>query len=270
MHILNPSSHSCQHVQPIPNKSYNKQYQKHIHSGFCYHIKCFDDTLYSQEPVTFVKEYNDDDVAQIFIDILENSINDIYKKFKFPKSMIMTMHDKMVYDNSTFCHISNEELGEDRVRDHCHMSGKFRGAAHEVCNLKYKIPKIFPVVFHNLSGYDSHLFIKSLGNSEGDISCIPNNEEKYFSFTKPVIVDKFVNKEGKQINLKHELRFISSLRFIASSLDKLSSNLKIYQIVILKKYYSGNQMSLLLKKGVYPYDYVDCLKKLDENSLPPK
>ena len=72
------------------------------------------------------------------------------------------MHDKLVYDNSTLSYICNEELGED----HCHLSGKFRGAAHEFCNLKYKVPKFFPVVFHNLSGYDSHLFIKTLRNSE--------------------------------------------------------------------------------------------------------
>ena len=60
--------------QPNPDKSYTKQYQKDIPSGFCYHIKCFDDTLYSQDPVTFVKEFNDDDVAQIFIDTLEKNI----------------------------------------------------------------------------------------------------------------------------------------------------------------------------------------------------
>ena len=49
----------------------------------------------------------------------------------------MTMHDKLVYDNSTLCHICNDELGIDRVRDHCHLSG---GAAHEVSNLTYKVP----------------------------------------------------------------------------------------------------------------------------------
>ena len=140
--------------QPNPDKSYTKQYQKHIPSGFCYHIKCFDDTFYSQPPVTFVTEFNDNDVAQIFIDTLEKNIKDIYNKFKFPKSMMLTMHDKLDNDNSTLCHICNEELDEDRVRDHCHLSGKFRGAADEGCNLKYKIPKFFPVVFHNLSGYD--------------------------------------------------------------------------------------------------------------------
>ena len=122
------------------------------------------------------------------------------------------------------------------------------------------VSKFFPVAFHNLSGYDSHLFIKTLGNSEGDISCIPNNEENYISFTKQVIVDKFVNEEAKEVNVKRVLRFINSLRFMASSLDKLSSNLKINIFVNFKKYYSGNQLSHLLRKGVYSYDYIDCLR----------
>ena len=137
------------------------------------------------------------------------------------------MHDKMVYDNSTLFHICNEELGEDRARDHCHLFGYFRCAAHELCNLKYKVPTFFSVVFHNLSGYDSHLFIKTMGNSEGDIFCIPTNKENYISFTKQVIADKFVNKERKEANVKRKLRFLDSLRFMASSLDKLSNNLKI-------------------------------------------
>ena len=92
-------------------------------------------TLFSRTS-HFYKRINDDDVPQIFIDTLEKNIKDIYKKFKFPKSMVMTIHDKLIYDNSTLYHICNEELGENKVRDHCHLSGKFRGAAHEVCNLK--------------------------------------------------------------------------------------------------------------------------------------
>ena len=93
--------------------------------------------------------------------------------------------------------------------------------------------KFFPVVFHNLSGYDSHLLIKTLGNSEDDIFGMPINEE-VISFTKQVIVDKFVNKEGRKVNVKRELTFIDRLRFMASRLDKLSSNLKIDQFVNLK------------------------------------
>ena len=99
--------------QPNPDNSYTNQYHKHIPSGFCYHTKCFDDTPYCQEPVTFVKEFDDHDAAQIFIDKLEKNIKDIYKKFKFQNRMAMTMQDKLVYDNSTLCHICNEETGSD-------------------------------------------------------------------------------------------------------------------------------------------------------------
>ena len=140
------------------------------------------------------------------MDTLEKNIKDIYKKLAFPKDMIMTRHDDLVYDNSTNCHICNEELREDRVCDHCHLSGKFRADAHEVCNLKYKVPTCFPVLFHNLSGYDSHRFIKILEHSEGDISCIPSNEENYISFIKQVIVDKFVNKEGRKGKCKTRVK----------------------------------------------------------------
>ena len=79
-----------------------------------------------------------------------------------------------------------------------------------------------------------------------------------------------MNEEGKDVKVKRELRFIDNLRFMASSYDKLSSNLKIYQFFNLKKYYSGNQLSPLIRKGVYLYDYVYCTKKLDETNLPPK
>ena len=70
--------------------------------------------------------------------------------------MKMKRHYKLVYDNSTLCHICNEELGKDRVREHCHLSGKFRGAAHEVCNLD---SKVFPTCISQFV-YDSHLYIK--------------------------------------------------------------------------------------------------------------
>ena len=81
------------------------------------------------------------------MDTLERNIKDIHKKFKFPKDMIMTRHDKLVYDNSTHCHICNEELGEDRVYVHRLLSGKFGGAAHEVCNLNYKVPTFLQLFF---------------------------------------------------------------------------------------------------------------------------
>ena len=76
-------------------------------------------------------------------------------------------------------------------------------------------------MFHNLSGYASHLFIKSLGNTEGEISCKPNNEENCISFAKQIKVDQFLNKDGKEGNVKGELKFIDSLKFMAAGLDEL-------------------------------------------------
>ena len=69
----------------------------------------------------------------------------------------------------------NLMIWQKKVRDHCHFTGKYRGAAHNICNLRFKKPKFTPVIFHNLSGYDSHLFVNNLGKSEGNIKCIPNN-----------------------------------------------------------------------------------------------
>lgn len=252
--------------QPNPANSYTNQYQKHTPSGFCYYIKCFDDKVYSHDPVTYVKKSEDDDVAKIFVDMLEKEINKIYLQFKFEKKMIFDKKDEKDFRESTKCHICEKDLGNDRVRDHCHLSGKYRGVAHNGCNLNYKVPKFIPVVFHNLSGYDSHLFIKKLG---GKIKCIPTNEEKYISFSKEVIVDSF-EKHGKKFDVKRELRFIDSFRFMSSSLDSLMSNLNKNQCANLKKYYSGAQFNLLRRKGVYPYDYIDSIEKLADTALPPK
>ena len=75
-----------------------------------------------------------------------------------------------------------------KVRDHCHYTGLYRGAAHNNCNLKYKIPKHIPIVFHNLSGYDAHLFIRQLGEKFQDIEVIAENKEKYISFNVKIDV----------------------------------------------------------------------------------
>ena len=133
-------------------------------------------------------------------------------------------------------------------------------------------------MFHNLSGYDSHLFIKNLGFSEGNIDCIPNNEEKYISFTKKIKVGsytkKVTNKKGETKEeikpLHHKIRFIDSFKFMAASLDKLVNNLPKDDFNNLKRYYVGDELNLLSRKGVYPYEYMDSLEKLKETKLPPK
>ena len=262
--------------QPNDTKSFTNRYQKHKPSGFSYLIKCFDDNLLSPKLVKYTAESPNDNVSQLFIESLEKDIKDIYNRFKKPRKMVMTIDDQIDYNNATHCHICEKELEDTddenyrRVRDHCHLTGKFRGAAHSICNLKYRLPKFFPVIFHNLSGYDSHLFIKNLGKSEGKINCIPNNEEKYISFTKQILVDKFINKEGKEKEVKRDIRFIDSFKFMAASLDSLVKNLPKESFKNLTEFYEGDQLNLLLRKGVFPYDWFDNFNKLSADHLPHK
>ena len=93
----------------------------------------------------------DEDITKIFVKRLEADIKRIYDQFRFAKDMIMNKSDKINYKNATHCNICESELGNDKVRDHCHLTGKYRGAAHKKCNLEFKVPKFFPVIFHNLS-----------------------------------------------------------------------------------------------------------------------
>ena len=251
---------------PNSKQSYTKQYQKHVPNSFCYYIKCFDDSLYKGKPVTYTAESDDDDVARKFIDSLETDLTKIFNTIDFKKKIVMTDEDEKNFKEAKVCHICKENLGNDKVKDHCHLSGKYRGAAHNDCNLNYKVPKFIPIIFHNLSGYDSHLFIKKLG---GKLKCIPNNEEKYISFSKKIKVREFTDEKGKLKEVWREMRFIDSVRFQSETLDKLSKNLNNDQCKNVAQYYSGKQFDLLRKKGVYPYEWVDSIKKFSEVQLPP-
>ena len=124
-----------------------------------------------------------------------------------------------------------------------------------------------PVVFHNLSG---HLFIKNLGFSKGNIDCIPNNEERYISFTKKIQVGSYTSKKGETKPLHHQIRLIDSFKFMAASLDNLVNNLPKDAFYNVKRYYKGDKLSLLTRKGVYPYEYMNPMEKLKETQLPPR
>ncbi|XP_065654942.1 uncharacterized protein LOC136081545 [Hydra vulgaris] len=253
--------------EPNPNESYTKQYQKYIPSSFCYYIKCFDESFYQSNPVSFTASNETDDVAQIFVDRLQEDIIKICNRIKFKKNIVYTHENKNDFDAATECHICGKDFANDKVRDNCHITGKYRGAAHNSYNLKYKIPDFFPVQFHNLSGYDSHLFIKKL--SGGKLSCIPNNEEKYISFSREIKVGEFI-KDGKSVEIKRQIRFLDSYIFMPSSLDSLSKNLSKEQCKNIRKLYSGKQLDLLLKIGVYSYDWVDSVDKFNETQIPTK
>ena len=100
--------------------------------------------------------------------------------------MLLTQEEEITFKKAKYCNICEEELGKDRVRDHCHFTGKYRGAAHNKCNLKCRKPRVLPVIFHNIQGYDAHLFIKQLAKIPGKLDCVPSTEEKYISFSKHI------------------------------------------------------------------------------------
>ena len=255
-----------QNCEPNPESSYTKKNQKHKPISFSYCIKCFDDNVF--KPV--LRSYTGEDAMEKFVEWLEKDVKEITN---IPEvDMIFGKEEATRYKKETKCWICKGEFKEDdkKVRDHCHFTGRYRGAAHNSCNLKYRKPNFTPVVFHNLCGYDSHLFIKNLGYTAGNIDCIPNNEEKYISFTKNIATGSYTNKEGKTKPIKHKIRFIDSFKFMGTSLDSLVNNLPDNAFNNLERYYTGDKLNLVKRKGVYPYEYMDSLKRLDETKLPPK
>ena len=237
--------------------------------------------------------------------------------------MIPLTKEKDIYHNEQdIFYIYKKEFDKSdkkdyKVRDHCHYTGKYRGAAHNICNLRYKIPKEIPVVFHNGSTYDYHFIIKELAKEfDGNFECLGENTEKYITFSVPV--KKKI--ENKNIEIKYKIKFIDSYRFMSMSLSKLIDNLsegiynnkcadckscldymrsskneKLIKLILkcfncetyyrkkfnkelIKKFGSTyefcnkdlNKFILLLRKGVYPYEYIDNWERFNEISLPNK
>ena len=105
------------------------------------------------------------------------------KKY-FNKNLIMSAEEEEQFEKSEICWICNKIIEDNKVRDHCHITGKYRGAAHWNFNINLKISKKLVIIFHNLRGYDSHLIFKELSKFKCNINVIPNRLEKYMSFIK--------------------------------------------------------------------------------------
>ena len=140
--------------------------------------------VYKPKLVCYTAKSEEEDVSPIFVDALADEIKDIYLRFKKKVPMIYGKKERRIFENSRKCWLcempfSPADLEKGglggKVRDHCHYTGRFRGAAHNKCNLDCKKPTLIPAVFHNLSGYDVHLFVKNLGVEEGNVDCLPKN-----------------------------------------------------------------------------------------------
>ena len=261
--------------------------------------------------------YRKDDFMNKFCKDLREHVTKIIN-YETKKMIPLTIKEKIYHNKQKICYVCKKEFNNHdkknyKVRDHCHYMGKYRDAAHNICNLRYKVPKEIPIVFYNGSTYDYHFIIKELvKESEVNFECLGENTEKYITFSVPI--KKKI--ENKDLEITYKIKFIDSYRFISSSLSKLVDNLsegihnnkcldynscldyikikneklllkcfncnnyykKKFNQDLIKKFkntYSFcdndlNKFILLLRKGVYPYEYMDSWEKFNETSLPSK
>ena len=210
---------------PKDDESYTEAYQKHIDCGYGYKIVCCYDDKYSKP----AKTYRGEKAVYKFMEAMLEEVKYCKRVMKkeFNKPLRMTKDDEEKFQKAEECHICDKKyIDKDiRVRDHCHITGKYRGSAHQECNLKLRVNpeevKI-PVIFHNLRGYDSHFIMQEIGaivkkhaykNKKGEkcqmnINAIPNNMEKYMAFM-----------------LGNHVTFIDSFQFMSSGLQKLVQNI---------------------------------------------
>ena len=271
--------------------SYTKKKFKHIPCGYAFHTVCSYNPKLNK--TVLVRGDGSFDVAQKFIrDILDEK-DRVHRELETNIPMLpLTKIEEEKYENATHCYICEGLLNEPspynlkeisvKVRDHDHLTGQFRAAAHSNCNLQYNITRKIdkngeikeqkyqlPVVFHNFKGYDGHFIVSAIQEDIkiNSISCIANSKEKLMTLS-------FAN-----------IKFIDSFQFLATSLDELSGNLpkktqeekesSFNNIFTQFKNYSPEQINLLLQKGEYPYEYFTAksdekwCNKFDETQLPP-
>ena len=210
-----------------------------------------------------------------FVQKLTEIKKDIFEKMNVNKPMDeLTFQQKTEFRQATRCSICNKKFQPDdtKVQDHCHFTGKYRGAAHVKCNLDYSFRYFkIPIFFHNLKNYDAHLIIAKANelnielNQNKRIDVIAQNSEKFITFSFGAC------------------QFKDSFAFLTASLDKLvrlnkyEGNEKIKDWEAHFRYTSTNpyiksktDLNLLTDKGVYPYDYMNSWEKFDETQLPKK
>ena len=207
---------------PNPNQPYTNEVNQHTPSGWCVYSK-----FAYGEVVTPLRTYRGKDCIETFCNYIKGEACRLYHMFPELPMDPLTKKQWKKYKRSTKCHICYKPFTQTnlKVRDHCHYTGLYRGPAHSLCNLRYKIPSYIPVVFHSLSGYDAHLFIRELGGHASDMEVITKNKEDYISFSIKVPVDNYIDKNGEEKDKLIELRFIDSFKFMSSSLDSLTKNL---------------------------------------------
>ena len=290
------------------------QHDRHDANSYFIYLHCHVDPSKSREYELF-KDADPNKVTDNFVASVKQIAIDTYQEhYQFTEKMNDTVRPLSVYRNdpnrSDVCwlcqdearpinwdygkvydYIStnsitikkerNELLKDTPVRDHCHVTGNFRGIAHQSCNLQCSKTNAIPIIMHNMGKYDSHLFIRALARSNDqkgkDINVIAQNIEHFKTFSIDVNVDTKVGKNGKGYNKKIRLQFKDSLQFLNASLDKLAQGVPDDEFHVTRKHLptTKNAVSdekkfrLLRKKGIYPYEWMDNFDKFKATELPP-
>lgn len=236
---------------------------EHVPCSFAFRIVCRSNPNFNKTHV-----YRGKDCVKVFVETLRAEVKNIYQLYRYMIPVVKPTDEEVIeFKRNNCCHICEEMFDDDSaiVLDHDHLTGKARGYAHNKCNLNFCVPKFIPVFFHNLCNYDSHLFIKELSrNCDGPMDVIAQNKEKYISFSQSVKVN-----DDPKVNIK--LRFVDSFKFMSYGLDKLAKDMKPSDFVEIKKVFVEQEdIQYAIRKGIFPYEYVDSFEKFKETKLPPR
>ena len=265
-------------LNPISGKKGEGKTQKtheHIPCGFAFHLVS---PFLQMEPVLKRAKDETEELPKDFIRELISHVKQAHLNLPKKEMFPLTSQEWKSFREATVCWLCRKGFGNGdlvKVRDHCHFTGKFRGAAHRSCNLKFQRPKFTPVFFHNLQNYDAHLFVRALGTLDEvlSVTCIPNNEEKYISFSLKFELKKerreVTEGQWKEFVVKHEIRFLDSFKFTLSGLSSSVENLPKEELKETIRFF-GKRSELVSQKGVYPYEFMDGFDKFEKKQLPKK
>ncbi|XP_052127781.1 uncharacterized protein LOC127750348 [Frankliniella occidentalis] len=244
-------------VHPDPAASSTTTTSQHVPCGFCYIIVKADGTLLKPP----VLQFGESDLIIKFLMCLKEEVETITELRGDLYELDMSDEQEKEFQAAKECYMCGDQMPRfnvKKVRDHdwSKPTHNFRGAACQYpCNLNLKRKSYIPVFMHNLKNYDAHMILNEIGKlSDGsDLAVVPRTKEKYVSF---------------QWGL---LRFLDSLGFLNSSLDKLVADLSEDEMPLLKTVFPDNDdRALVSRKGVYPYSYFDSFAKFSETCLPPQ
>ena len=222
----------------INTSGYTKLYQKHVPNSIRAKLVCNDDRFTLPTKIFTGSNSIIEFIQWVFEH--QNYCNQIIDNH-FNKKLKMSTEDEENYQNSECCWICNQKIIKDKVRDHYHITGKFRDPPHKEYNSKLRIPRKLPIIFHNLEGYDGHLIFRGFNTfKDMNIQVIPKSNERYMSIT--------VNRN---------IIFLDSLQFLKASLDNLAGNLQDSDFKHLLSEFPEDNLKLLKKKDSYPYEWVD-------------